>query len=96
MTAACLTLTVDDSAPGVRARLIARVVRPLFRGDRARQRRAMRMAGPQQRTGPIHRAQHRAGAWRHGHGQRLAAGGLQLCVRLPLIADGTPLGAATP
>jgi two-component system sensor histidine kinase BaeS len=75
-----LTLTVDDSAPGVSAADLRELFEPLFRGDRTRQR------GDQHGSGlglSIARSIAKA------HQGTITAstsprGGLQLCVRLPL------------
>jgi two-component system sensor histidine kinase BaeS len=75
-----LTLTVDDSAPGVSAADLRELFEPLFRGDRARQR------GDQHGSG-LGLSIARSIAKAH-HGTITAStsprGGLQLCVRLPL------------
>jgi two-component system sensor histidine kinase BaeS len=75
-----LTLTVDDSAPGVSPADLRELFEPLFRGDRARQR------GDQHGSGlglSIARtiAQAHQGTITASASTR---GGLQLCVRLPV------------
>lgn len=92
-----LTLTVDDSAPGVSAADLRELFEPLFRGDRARQRRGDAAGGHSSGLGL---SIVRSIAQAHGGTATASAsprGGLQLCVRLPLVATAraTP-GAATP
>ena len=75
-----LTLTVDDSAPGVSPSDLRELFEPLFRGDRARQR------GDQHGSG-LGLSIVRSIA--HAHQGSVSAsasprGGLHLCVRLPL------------
>ena len=79
-----VTLTVDDSAPGVSPGDMRELFEPLFRGDKARQRRD---------------GQHGSGLGLaiarsivHAHKGTISAspsqrGGLQLCVRLPVQPD---------
>ena len=75
-----LTLTVDDTPPGVNAADLRELFEPLFRGDRARQR------GDQHGSG-LGLSIARSVALAH-QGSITAAtsvrGGLQLCVRLPV------------
>jgi two-component system sensor histidine kinase BaeS len=81
-----LTLTVDDSAPGVSAADLRELFEPLFRGDRARQRRGDAAGGHSSGLGL---SIVRSIAQAHGGTATASAsprGGLQLCVRLPLIA----------
>ena len=78
-----VTLTVDDSAPGVSPANLRELFEPLFRGDKARQR------GDQHGSG-LGLAIARSIA--HAHKGSISAslsprGGLQLCVRLPVHAD---------
>nr|WP_295771627.1 ATP-binding protein [Rhodoferax sp.] len=85
-----VTLTVDDSAPGVSDADMRELFEPLFRGDKARQRRD---------------GQHGSGLGLaiarsivHAHKGTVSAiasqrGGLQLCVRLP-VQPGAGKGAA--
>jgi two-component system sensor histidine kinase BaeS len=82
-----LTLTVDDSAPGVSAADMPELFEPLFRADRARQR--LDANGHAQGSGlglSIVRAIVLA---HHGTVEAGAStmGGLQVRVRLPLLAD---------
>ena len=75
-----LTLTVDDTAPGVSPADLREIFEPLFRGDRARQR------GDQHGSG-LGLAIARSIAQAHQGSITASAsvrGGLQLCVRLPL------------
>lgn len=75
-----LTLTVDDSAPGVSPADLRELFEPLFRGDRARQRGDGHGSG-------LGLSIARSIAQAH-HGTISASasqrGGLQLCVRLPV------------
>ncbi len=83
-----LTLTVDDSAPGVSPADLPQLFDPLFRADRARQR------------GNGHGGEHSSGlglsivrtiALAHRGTVTASAsprGGLTLCVRLPLRPEG--------
>lgn len=80
-----VTLTVDDSAPGVSAADLRELFEPLFRGDKARQR-----SGDGQHGSGLGLAIARSIA--HAHQGTIAAGasprgGLQLTVRLPLQPD---------
>ena len=92
-----LTLTVDDSAPGVSPADLRELFEPLFRGDRARQRRDADAGGHSSGLGL---SIVRSIAQAHGGTATASAsprGGLQLCVRLPLIASArTTLGATAP
>ncbi len=75
-----LTLTVDDSPPGVSAADLREIFEPLFRGDKARQR------GDQHGSG-LGLAIARSIVQAHQGTITASAsvrGGLQLCVRLPL------------
>ena len=75
-----LTLTVDDSAPGVSPADLRELFEPLFRGDRARQR------GDQHGSG-LGLSIARSIAQAHQGtitASASARGGLQLCVRLPM------------
>lgn len=76
-----VTLTVDDSAPGVNDADMRELFEPLFRGDRARQR------GDGQHGSGLGLAIARSIA--HAHQGTISAsasqrGGLQMCVRLPV------------
>ena len=92
-----LTLTVDDSAPGVSPADLRELFEPLFRGDRARQRGGADASGHSSGLGL---SIVRSIAQAHGGTATASAsprGGLQLCVRLPLIASArTTLGATAP
>lgn len=81
-----LTLTIDDSAPGVSPTDLKELFEPLFRGDRARQRGDHRGSG-------LGLSIVRSIAQAH-HGSVTASasthGGLQLCVRLPVRPSQAP------
>ena len=82
-----LTLTVEDSAPGVPQADLSQLFEPLFRVDRARQRGGDHGSGlglSIVRTIVL------------AHGGKVTAshsplGGLRICVELPLNAQGKPL-----
>jgi two-component system sensor histidine kinase BaeS len=87
-----LTLTVEDSAPGVSPADLVDLFEPLFRADKARQR------GPEHGSG-LGLAIVRSLVRGH-HGQVGAApstlGGLRVTVELPLQAPDTPASAPVP
>ncbi len=79
-----VTLTVDDSTPGVSAADLCELFEPLFRGDKARQR------GDGQHGSGLGLAIARSIV--HAHKGTISAspsqrGGLQMCVRLPVQPD---------